>query len=98
MTSLDLSEDDREIQERTRRFVDEELIPWEVHAEEHEGTIPAEVRDAHVLQARELGLSSMNMPEELGGGGFSMLRQVLVSEQIGRVTNALGWCVHTPPA
>ena len=28
----------------------------------------------------------MNMPEELGGGGFSMLRQVLVSEQIGRVT------------
>jgi acyl-CoA dehydrogenase len=96
--TLDLSRDDREIQERTRRFVDGELIPWEIHAEEHEGTIPGEVRDAHVRQARELGLSSMNMPEELGGGGFSMFRQVLVSEQIGRVTNALGWCVHTPPA
>jgi alkylation response protein AidB-like acyl-CoA dehydrogenase len=27
-----------------------------------------------------------------------MLQQVLVSEQIGRVTNALGWCVHTPAA
>ena len=40
----------------------------------------------------------MNMPKDLGGGGFTMLQQVLVSEQIGRVTNALGWCVHTPPA
>ena len=39
----------------------------------------------------------MNMPKELGGGGFTMLQQVLV-EQIGRVTNGLGWCVHTPPA
>jgi acyl-CoA dehydrogenase len=27
-----------------------------------------------------------------------MLQQVLVSEQIGRVTNALGWCLHTPAA
>ena len=40
----------------------------------------------------------MNMPTELGGTGMTMLQQVLVSEQIGRVTNALGWCVHTPPA
>ena len=46
MTPPGLSRDDREIQERTRRFVDEELIPWEVHAEEHEGTIPGEIRDA----------------------------------------------------
>ena len=38
------------------------------------------------------------MPKELGGGGMTMLQQTLVSEQLGRVTNALGWCVHTPPA
>ena len=25
---------------RARRFIDDELIPWEVHAEEHEGQIP----------------------------------------------------------
>jgi acyl-CoA dehydrogenase len=40
----------------------------------------------------------MNMPRELGGTGMTMLQQTLVSEQLGRVTNALGWCVHTPPA
>ena len=98
MTALGLSSEDLEIQERARRFVDEELIPWEVHAEEHEGRIPEDARAKHHQLAMELGLFAMNMPKDLGGGGFTMLQQVLVSEQIGRVTNALGWCVHTPPA
>src|SRR5262249_6062000 len=35
---------------------------------------------------------------ELGGGGCSTLQQVLVQEQAGRVTNALGWVVSTPPS
>jgi len=98
MGTYPMSDEDRAIQERTRRFVDEELIPWETHAEEHGGEIPGEAREAHRRAAVELGLYAMNMPKELGGGGFSMFQQVLVSEQIGRVTNALGWCVHTPPA
>ena len=98
MTALGLSAEDLEIQERARRFVDEELIPWEVHAEEHEGRIPDDARAKHHRLTKELGLFAMNMPKDLGGSGFTMLQQVLVSEQIGRVTNALGWCVHTPPA
>ena len=98
MTALGLSAEDLDIQARTRRFVDDELIPWEVHAEEHEGRIPDDARAKHHQLVKDLGLFAMNMPKELGGGGFTMLQQVLVSEQIGRVTNALGWCVHTPPA
>ncbi len=97
MPSQGLSEVDREIQQRARRFVDVELIPWEVHAEEHGGHIPDDVREGHRRMAIELGLYAMNMPAGLGGGGFTTVQQVLVSEQIGRVTNALGWCVHTPP-
>ncbi|MGE5227971.1 MAG: acyl-CoA dehydrogenase family protein [Planctomycetaceae bacterium] len=98
MTTYPLSAEDRALQERVRRFVDEELIPWEVHAEEHEGQIPQDARAAHRRAALDLGIYAMNLPKELGGGGFTMLQQVLVSEQIGRVTNALGWCVHTPAA
>ena len=98
VSSYPLSDADRAIQDRARAFVDDELIPWEVHAEEHEGRIPDDVAARHRRMAIELGFSAMNMPTELGGGGYSMLRQVLVSEQIGRVTNALGWCVHTPAA
>jgi alkylation response protein AidB-like acyl-CoA dehydrogenase len=96
MTTYPLFDTDREIQERARRFVDDELIPWELHAEEHEGKIPEEDHRRLEQRARDLGLSGMNLPAELGGGGFTTLQQVLVSEQIGRVTNALGWCVHTP--
>jgi acyl-CoA dehydrogenase len=98
MTTYPLSAEDRALQERMRRFVDEELIPWEVHAEEHEGRIPDEVRARHRQATFDLGVYAMNLPKELGGGGFTTLQQVLVSEQIGRVTNALGWCLHTPAA
>jgi len=93
-----MSDADREIQERARRFVEDELIPHEVEAEMHGGRLPDEVREKHHHMAIDLGLWAMNMPKELGGGGLSMFQQVLVSEQLGRVTNALGWCVHTPPA
>jgi alkylation response protein AidB-like acyl-CoA dehydrogenase len=98
VSSYPLSDADRAIQERARVFVDGELIPWEVHAEEHEGHIPDDVAARHRRMALDLGFSGMNLPAELGGGGYTMLQQVLVSEQIGRVTNALGWCVHTPAA
>ena len=36
------------------------------------------------------------MPKELGGGGCSMLQQVLVQEQGGRATNALGLGARHP--
>ncbi len=38
------------------------------------------------------------MPAELGGLGYTTLQQVLVQEQVGRVTNALAWVASTPPS
>jgi len=91
-----LPESVRALQARVRRFVDEDLIPYEVEAEMNRGVIPADVRAGHRRHVDELGLRAMNMPKELGGGGLSYLEQTIVSEQIGRATNALGWCVTTP--
>src|SRR5215212_1943099 len=93
-----MTDEDRAIQARARGFVDDELIPHEVEAEMNGGRIDPEVRRRHYQLARDLGLHAMNMPRELGGGGMTVFQQALVSEQIGRVTNGLGWCVHTPPA
>ncbi|MGH2736693.1 MAG: acyl-CoA dehydrogenase family protein, partial [Actinomycetota bacterium] len=98
MTGLSLSAEDLAIQCKARAFVDDELIPHEVTAELNDGLLDEELTRRHHERARELGLSAMNMPKSLGGGGLSMLQQVLVSEQIGRVTNALGWVVSTPAA
>jgi acyl-CoA dehydrogenase len=98
VSSYPMSDEDRRIQDTARRFVDDELIPHEVEAEMAGGRISNELRERHHRLAIELGLYAMNMPKELGGGGMTTFQQVLVSEQIGRVTNGLGWCVHTPPA
>jgi acyl-CoA dehydrogenase len=92
-----LSSEDLAIQTRARDFADE-LIPFEEQAERNAGELPADVTAAHAKRARELGLHSTNMPAELGGGGCTSVQQVLVQEQMGRVTNALGWVAATPPS
>jgi acyl-CoA dehydrogenase len=93
-----MSAADLAIQERARAFVDEELIPYEVQAELADGELPPDVLERHERRARELGFGAINMPKELGGDGLTMFQQALVQEQIGRVTNGLGWVVHTPAA
>jgi alkylation response protein AidB-like acyl-CoA dehydrogenase len=92
-----LSEEDLQIQARAREFADE-LIPFEEEAERSGGELKADVHAAQAERARELGLAATNMPKDLGGGGCTALQQVLVQEQMGRVTNALGWVATTPPS
>ena len=91
-----LSAADEDIQARARAFADE-LIPFEVQAE-LDGGLPDDITAAHKKRAIELGVFATNMPRELGGGGATTLQQVLVQEQVGRVTNALGWVAATPPS
>jgi acyl-CoA dehydrogenase len=92
-----LTEDDLDLQKRARTFADE-VIPYEEQAELAGGELPADLAAAHATRARELGICATNMPKELGGGGCTTLQQVLVQEQVGRVTNALAWPVSTPPS
>ncbi len=92
-----LSDEDLRIQARARTFADE-LIPLEVEAEMNDGDLPKDVVAGHKARAVELGLFATNMPIELGGSGYTSLQQVLVQEQVGRVTNALGWVAATPPS
>ncbi|MBM3584422.1 MAG: acyl-CoA dehydrogenase [Alphaproteobacteria bacterium] len=83
----------RALQARARRYVDAELIPWEVHAEMHEGEIPPEVRARHKALAKRLGLWNTALPVKHGGNGRSALDDVIAQEQLGRATNALGWVI-----
>ena len=94
--SYDLSPEDIDWQTRARRLTDEELIPHELEAEMNGGKLPPDVERRQHERVRELGLQAMNIPRSLGGAGLTNLQQVLVSEQIGRATNALGWVLETP--
>lgn len=94
---IGLGEADRRVRDTARAFADS-LIPFEVEAEMNGGTIAPDLVAKHRQQAIELGLYASNMPVSVGGPGYTMLQQVLVQEQVGRVTNGLAWVVHTPPA
>ena len=97
MSLYGLSDADLELQARARVFADA-LIPHEEYAEAHEGELPAGVAEEHRRRAIADGLFATNMPVSVGGLGCTALQQVLVQEQGGRVTNALGWVLATPPA
>ena len=86
----------REIQACVRKFVTETLIPWEVHAETHDGEVPPETWKQFKDGARAAGLFNLDIPVEMGGQGYTMLEQAVAQEELGRVTNALGWCANNP--
>ena len=92
-----LSDAELRIRDAAREFADE-LIPLEVAAELSGGTLPEATMRRNHDAAVARGLYATNMPPSVGGPGFSTLQQVLVQEQVGRVTNGLAWVMHTPPA
>ena len=92
-----LSAADLDIQARARELADS-LIPLEAEVELAGGELAEDLEEAHKKRAIELGIYAANIPEEYGGGGRTSLQQVLIQEQVGRVTNALAWVVATPPS
>jgi acyl-CoA dehydrogenase len=87
-----LDETARDWRDRAAKFASEELMPWEVEAELHEGRLSPEIEKRHKALAIELGFSAMDVPAAFGGREARIVDQVAVWEQLGRVTNALCWC------
>jgi acyl-CoA dehydrogenase len=69
-----------------------------VHEEacEEGGGLPPDVHAAVAERVRHHGLAAINMPAEWGGVGLGVLDQVIVQEQLGRLTNALWDMVWRP--
>jgi alkylation response protein AidB-like acyl-CoA dehydrogenase len=90
--SFSLPHDALAWRQKARAFVEAELQPFELEAEFNEGRIPADVRKRHEQIAIAMGLTRMDTPKARGGLALPVLTQAAVAEQLGRVTNALGWC------
>jgi acyl-CoA dehydrogenase len=95
-TAAELTQEQQDLRERSRRFVDEVLIPNEELAEISRGQIPEELEERIKRESIEAGLSGGLHARENGGQGWSKLEWFLVEEQFGRSTNALSW--HVPSA
>src|SRR5438874_12676126 len=91
-----MSDEERDTQARARELMDTEFIPFEVEAEMNGGELPEDVIERQTKSAKEAGFHAINQPKDLGGAGFTTFQQVLVQEQVGRVTNGLAWIVDTP--
>jgi acyl-CoA dehydrogenase len=86
-----LSPSTLEWQRKAREYAELELIPHEEFAELNEGRVPPEIAARHKARALELGFSRLDAPVAQGGLGLPKLDQVVIWEQLGRVTNALCW-------
>ena len=77
------------LRDNARRFVVDVLQPLEIEFERAGGRLPPE-RGAELRRlAIEAGLAGGELPVSVGGGGWTMLEQVLVHEQYGQVTGGL---------
>ncbi|MBW2287244.1 MAG: acyl-CoA/acyl-ACP dehydrogenase [Deltaproteobacteria bacterium] len=92
---FELSDELKLLQDTARRFTNEELIPHELEVDEH-SRISEAARTTIRERACRDGLWPMNVPQEFGGLGSSVLAQVIVQEQAGRATNHLWGYVGGP--
>ena len=90
-----LSDEQRMIVDTVRRFVDEELVPYEEEVE-RENAVRPELIEQIKAKALETGLYAANMPEDLGGGGLDALTVALMEKELGRTSFALQYIVARP--
>src|SRR6266508_4400544 len=80
---FELPEELRILKAGLRRFVDNELIPVE-----RETTVLEEMKPEYLAhfekRAKELGIWQLDVPEEYGGGGMSVLARAVVWEELSR--------------
>jgi alkylation response protein AidB-like acyl-CoA dehydrogenase len=73
------------------------LMGYEDTSEQAGGPLPAETVRELTRAAIDAGVYAINMPKEWGGAGLSLLDQVIVEEEFGKVTNCL-WDIPWRPA
>jgi len=78
-----LPEELQMLQESLRRYVDNEMIPYERETLEN-GELKPEWRARFQDGMKKLGLWMMDVPEEFGGGGLSLLGKSVVWQELGR--------------
>ena len=79
-----LSEEHSLFRETMKRFVDEEMIPFEMDTCDEEGQLKPEWKEKYDARAKELGIWKMEVPEEYGGVGADLISLCIVWEQLGR--------------
>lgn len=78
MIDFSLSDEQKQIQDLTRQFTRDVIIPQAAHYDQTE-SYPEEI----IKQVYELGLLNTIIPEDAGGLGLGMLEEVIMGEEFG---------------
>ena len=89
---IELNNQAKKWQKIARDYADNYLQPHEIEAELNNGELSKEITSRNKKKAIELGFTAIDVPKKYGGLQLSMVEQVAIWEQLGRVTNALSWC------
>ena len=89
---IKLNDQAKKWQKIAREYAEKYLQPHEIEAELNNGELSKELTLRNKKKAIELGFTAIDVPQSYGGLGLSMVEQVAIWEQLGRVTNALSWC------
>lgn len=92
---LTLSKAHLDIQHKARAFADEVLVKYEMECEVNDGLSSESL---HTINQAVMSweLNALNHTREDGGQGYSIFEQMLVDEQLGRVTGAIWDTVFRP--
>jgi acyl-CoA dehydrogenase len=78
MIGFSLSDDLLEIQERARKFAQDEILP--IAAEyDRKAIVPPDI----VAKAKAAGLLNVTIPREYGGMGYGALQSAIIAEELG---------------
>ena len=83
-----LTDEQKRFKEETKRFIEEEVQPYE-DLIEREAKIPPEILE----KFRRRGYFGTNTPKEYGGLGLGMLGNCLIVEEFGRTSIAIMYTV-----
>ncbi|AGK61188.1 Acyl-CoA dehydrogenase [Archaeoglobus sulfaticallidus PM70-1] len=81
-----LTPEQMDIKNAAREFSEKEFTPELIEECDREERYPMEV----VKKARELGFSTIKIPEKYGGMGLTLFEEVLVTEEFYRVSPGMG--------
>lgn len=78
--NFEFTEDQKALQDLTRRFVEREMPKEAVAAWDKEGEFPPSLLD----RMAEIGLMGASIPEEYGGSGGGVMEETIVLEELAR--------------
>ncbi len=95
MMNFALTEEQQMLIDTARRFVAEELYPYEQEVEKTD-KLPNELRRQIIKRSLQAGLYAANMPEKLGGGGLDTVSMCLLDRELGHASMALQYTIARP--